>query len=301
MVLRGLLESTPSRLAGRSSDLLQLAVMAATFSAAVAAWVASHPDMRLVATVLLLTATIFAVSLRALNGYVRSFDKPRDFDIEILEGQLDVDRVVDSKGCEFNRCTYTRKQLIQALVKIWLVELREHWSGQIRIVEETRSIFPEHRVLDGKIPEEDGKTRLWVYPLGPIPKGRRVWVGIKRVFEDAYAPMKTYYRESGEERRVKTMIVRLTFDPQDAPQAVWMVIWKRTKSGSTREEVSREECMPIDGGSGGRVVYENRVNSPGRDRAYGFWWRPSQTSRHAAAASDGRPASAISPSVRPPR
>lgn len=281
MGLRKLLDSTPARLAGRSSDLLQLVALAFTAFAALygvgITWTAAHgASVPLVVG----TAAVIAVAA-ALTFYVRCIYTPEDFVIEELDGLLVVARVPGEGGRVHHRYTYNRQQRIRAIRhNLRIVGIRSHWSGQSRMVQEAASLFPEHRLLDGAIAEEDGRIHRWVYLLGPIARNRRVRVGIKQVFEDAYGPMKPYYRESGEERRVQRLSVRVRFACDDAPVEAWQVVWKRSRSGSTRQEVARDECRPIMNPDTGSVVYELLKSKPDPDCAYGIAWRwPATSSR----------------------
>lgn len=279
MGLQRLLDSTPVRLAGRSADLLQLVALAFTALAALygagITWAVLHgPSAPLVVGAAAVTG-----AGAALTYYVRCVHTPQDFVIEELDGLLVVTRVKGEDGRIHHRYTYNRQQCIRAVRhNLRLVGIRSHWSGQSRTIEEATSLFPEHRLLDGAIAEEDGRIHRWVYLLGPIARNRRVWVGIKHVFEDAYAPMKPYYRESGEERRVQKLSVRVRFTPDDAPVEAWQVVWKRPRSGSTRQEVARDECRPIIDPDTGGVVYELVKNKPDPDCAYGISWRWPRTS-----------------------
>ncbi|MFG3702867.1 hypothetical protein ACGF5C_34160 [Micromonospora sp. NPDC047620] len=292
MGLQKLLDSTPARLAGQSSDLLQLValaftVLAAPFCAGIT-WAALHGF----SAPLVVGAVAVIATGAAFTYYVRCIHIPQDFVIEELDGLLVVAHVQGEGGREHHRYTYNRQQRIRAVRhNLRLVGIRSHWSGQSRTVEEVTSLFPEHRLLDGAIAEEDGRIHRWVYLLGPIARNRRVWVGIKHVFEDAYAPMKPYYRESGEERRVQKLSVRVRFACDDAPVEAWQVVWKRSKFGSTRQEVARDECRPIMDHDAGSVVYEFLKSKPDPDCAYGISWRwPTTSSRDARAPLDEEPA-----------
>ncbi|MCI4066136.1 hypothetical protein MRQ36_27745 [Micromonospora sp. R77] len=197
------------------------------------------------------------INAAALTYHARRIHSSQDFVIEELVGLLVVARVCSDEGRERHRYTYSRQQRIRATRNnLRLVGIRSHWSGQSRTLEEVTSLYPEHRLLDGAVAEEDGRIHRWVYLLGPIARNRRVRVGIKQVFEDTYAAMKPYYRESGEDHRVQKLSVRVRFACDEAPFAAWQVVWKRSKSGSTRQEVSRDECRPIIDPDTGGVVYE---------------------------------------------
>ncbi|MFI6128250.1 hypothetical protein [Micromonospora sp. NPDC051141] len=273
MSLRRLLDSTPAQLAGRSADLLQLVVLTGTALATLygvgTTWVvALHlPPLALVLLApLLLTVVVTAY-------YLRCVYRPPDFVIEELDGSLVVTRVPGDDGPDHHRYAYTRRQRVRATRQIRLVGVRSHWSGQNRVVEEASSLFPEHRLLDGAVAEEDGRVYRWLYLLGPLARGRRVNVGIKQVFEDVYAPMKPYYRESCEERQVRKLSVRVQFDHGDAPAEAWHVVWRRTRSGSSRQEVARTRCRPSAEPTGEKVVYELTRRRPDPECAYGIWWR----------------------------
>ena len=273
MILRRLLDSASARLARQSSDLLQLVVLTGTALVAMfgigRAWmVALHLPSWTLATPLVLLAVAAMVVY-----YVRCVHHPADFVIEELDGSLVVTRVEGEDGGHHHRYAYTRQQRVRATRQIRLVGIRSHWSGQTRVIEGATSLFPEHRLLDGAVAEEDGRVYRWLYLLGPLARGRRVNVGIRQVFEDVYAPMKPYYRESCEERRVGKLSVRVQFDRADSPAEAWQVVWRRTRSGSSRQEIARTRCQPSGNHLAGKVVYEMTFQRPDRECAYGIWWR----------------------------
>ncbi|MGW0243689.1 hypothetical protein [Micromonospora chalcea] len=273
MILRRLLESAPARLARQSSDLLQLLVLAGTalmtmFGVGSAWMVALRLPLWTLATLVMLLPVGALITY-----YVRCIYHPPDFVIEELDGSLIVTRVRGDDGRDHHRYAYTRQQRIRATRQIRLVGIRSHWSGQNRVIDGVTSLFPEHRLLDGAVAEEDGRIYRWLYLLGPLARGRRVNVGIRQVFEDVYAPMKPYYRESCEERRVGKPSVRVQFDRADAPAEAWQVVWRRTRSGSSRQEIARTRCEPSSKHLAGKVIYEMTFRRPDRECAYGIWWR----------------------------
>ncbi|GIJ29069.1 hypothetical protein Vqi01_42310 [Micromonospora qiuiae] len=273
MGLWSLLDSAPARLAGRGSDLLQLAVLSVTALVALhgvaATWLISN---HVAATALVaVPAAVVAVTVAC---YIRYVHMPADFVIEELNGLLIVTRVKGESGRDYHRYTYSRRQRVRAARhNLRLIGIRSHWSGQSRTVKQVTSLFPEHRLLDPALPEEDGRVHRWLYLHGPIARGRQLDVGIIHVFEDVYAPMKPYYRESGEERPVRRLSVRVRFDLDNAPVEAWQVVWKRSRAGTTRQEVARVECRPINDPNTGSVIYELLKSRPDPGCAYGICWR----------------------------
>jgi hypothetical protein len=260
--------------------MLALTIAAALHGAGIS-WALAHG----IPPSALMGAALAVASPAALTYYVKWTHSRHDFVIEELDGLLIVDRVLGDGGRDHHRYTYNRKQRIRATRNnLRLVEIRSHWSGQSRTVEKVTSLYPEHRLLDGASAEDDGRIHRWVYLLGPIARNRRVRVGIKEVFEDAYAPMKPYYRESGEDHPVQKISVRVRFAYDDAPFAAWHVVWKQSKSGSTRQEVSREPCRPIIDPRTGSAVYEMVKVGPESNCAYGICWRWPTTSPDGAGA-----------------
>ncbi|SCG40920.1 hypothetical protein [Micromonospora humi] len=290
MGLRRLLDSTPARLAGQGSDLLQLVVLAGTALAALSGVGTTWAVALHVPPATLVGVAAFLLAGSVLTYYVRCVYRPPDFLIEELDGSLVVTRVKGADGRSHHRYAYTRQQRVRATRQIRLVGIRSHWSGQNRTVEEATSLFPEHRLLDGAVAEEDGRVYRWLYLLGPLARGRRVSVGIRQVFEDAYAPMKPYYRESCEERPVGKLSVRVQFDHADAPAEAWHVVWRRTRSGSSRQEVARTRCRPSADQAAGRVVYALTLRRPDPECAYGIWWRWSEETSRRLASAPARPA-----------
>ncbi|MGC4892911.1 hypothetical protein [Micromonospora sp. DT31] len=273
MRLWRLLETRPARLAGQGSDLLQLAVLLGTALGALYGLGIAWATALHIPPMLLCVLTVGLLVGSATAYYVRCAYRPPDFSIEELDGSLVVTRVVGEDGDGHHRYAYIRQQRIRANRQLRLVGIRSHWSGQNRVLEEATSLFPEHRLLDGALPEEDGRVYRWLYLLGPLARGRRVNVGIRQVFEDVYAPMKPYYRESCEERQVGRLSVRVQFEDVDAPAEAWQVVWRRTRSGSSRQEVARTRCRPSHQPPNGTVVYEWRLRRPHPDCAYGICWR----------------------------
>jgi hypothetical protein len=85
--------------------------------------------------------------------------------------------------------------------------------------------------------------------------------------------MQPYYRESGEERRVKSLSVKVRFPRREAPDRAWQVVWKRTKRGMGRQEVERVACTAIQEPGTDSVVFAFAKRRPARDCAYGIVWR----------------------------
>jgi len=277
MSLGRLLDSNTARLASRLADLAQglgllLAVLGAAGGVAVT-WLVSHG---------LTSGAVFAVGAATVSGAVAAglavhFFEARssdDYVIEEMVGELTLAQTVLADDRFLYRYEYERRQTVRATRdNLRLVLIRSHWSGQSISVADVAPSFPEHQVLDGRIPEEDGGIYRWVYLLSALGRGRRTTVGIKHTFEDAFVPMKPYYRESGEDCRVDRLVVRLRFRAAEAPTDVWAVTWKNTRSGPGRQEVAREEFRGVKDPGSGMVVFEARIRRPRRNHAHGFVWR----------------------------
>lgn len=230
------------------------------------------------AEAVLVVAAVSALALVAAAGltyYIRAVHHPDDYAIEDLTGELTVRRTIRTEDRFLYRYDYVRTQRVRATRHhLRLVCIRSHWSGQSITVSEVASCCADHVLFDGGVAEEDGRIYRWLYLLGPIGRGRRVTVGIRQSFEDAFVPMKPYYRESGEDRRVDRMTVRLRFPTDEVPDRVWLVTWKRTRKGFGRQEVAREACGPARRDDAGMVVFEAQIARPHRSCAHGFVWRP---------------------------
>lgn len=212
------------------------------------------------------TALALVVSLLLLRTIL---DNSSDFHIEELEGTL---RVASAAG--HRTYTYTRKQTVRANRDgLRLVCIRSHWSGQSRQRPQTSSLYPEHTLLDGGIPEEDGRIYRWIYLLGPIAKHQRVEVGLHHVFHDDFSAMKPYYRESGEERRVRRIRVTAVFDRDQAPTRVEGVVWRRTSRGYGRQDSGSLAYHRSVDRATDLVRFVVSVDRPRRNCAYGLRWQ----------------------------
>ncbi|MFK3979496.1 hypothetical protein ACI2K4_03845 [Micromonospora sp. NPDC050397] len=228
------------------------------------------PDSTAAMLVPTVTALVLVVSLLLLRTIV---DGSSDFRIEELEGTLRVAATADH-----HTYTYTRKQTVRSNRDgLRLVAIRSHWSGQSRQRPHTSSLFPEHTLLDGGIPEEDGRIYRWIYLLGPIAKNQRVEVGLRHVFHDDFSTMKPYYRESGEERRVRKIRVTAVFDRGLAPTRVEGVVWRRTSKGYGRQDSGKVACHRSVDRANDLVKYVVSVDRPRRGCAYGLRWQWPET------------------------
>ena len=270
MGLGKLLDSTPSRVVGKSADLAQGLALAAAVGGAAVTWAVAHGlNIAMIATV---AAAVVVVVVAVLA--VRAVRSSSDYVIEDLEGTLTVRRVLQTDERYLHQYSYDRRQHVRATRhQMRLVCIRSHWSGQSVDVDEVASAFPEHRLLDGEVPEDDGRIYRWIYLLGPLARGQRARVGIRHVFEDAFVPMKPFYREGGEDSRVERLTVRIRFDQREAPAEAWQVVWRQTRSGTVRQEVLRRECRAVREDGSPMVVFEFRQSRPRRNCSYGFVWR----------------------------
>jgi hypothetical protein len=273
MSVDGLLRSGPVRVIRDSVEVMQaclflLALASGLLGASVTIvdGVTWWPDSAVAALVPTVIALALVVSLLLVRAILHGSS---DFNIEELEGTL---RVASAAG--HRTYTYTRKQTIRANRDgLRLVCIRSHWSGQSQKRPQTFSLFPEHTLLDGGIPEEDGRIYRWIYLLGPIAKRQRVEVGLRHVFHDDFSAMKPYYRESGEERRVRKIRVTAVFDLDQAPDRVEGVIWRRTSKGYGRQDSGSLGYRKSVDRSNGLVEYVVTVDRPRRDCAYGLRWQ----------------------------
>jgi hypothetical protein len=273
-----ILDSNPARVASKIADLAQsfgliLGLIGAVGGICVS-WLVTQ-GLRLDAALAVgAVAAVVALGGAGLVYYIRVVHDPDDYVIEEMAGQLTVRRTLQTNDRFLYRYEYSRSQRVRATRNnLRLIQIRSHWSGQSISVTDVASCFPEHKLLDGGIAEEDGRVYRWIYLLGAVGRGRRVTVGIRQAFEDAFVPMKPYFRESGEDRRVEKLVVRLRFRADEAPDEAWLVTWRRAGSGTGRQEVARERCQPVREQGSDLVLFETRQRRPRSDCAHGFVWR----------------------------
>jgi len=273
-----ILDSSPAKLASRAVDLAQgvglLLGLAGALGGIGISWLVARGLQAGAVLAVGAGSAIAVVGGAAIVYYIRVVHDPDDYVIEELIGQLTVRQTLRTKDRFLYRYEYSRCQRVRATRNnLRLIRIGSHWSGQSISVAEVASCFPEHRLFDGEIPEEDGRIYRWIYLLGAVGRGRRITVGLKHTFEDAFVSMKPYFRESGEDRRVEKLVVRLRFKVDEAPDEAWIVTWKTTGSGMGRQEVAREKCQPSREQGSDMVLFESRSRRPRSDCAHGFVWR----------------------------
>jgi len=147
-------------------------------------------------------------ALAYLRHRLRTFN-PTLYRILQLEGVLTIEPVGDHR-----RYHYIRRQRIRATHDdLRLIELREHWTGKgSRDSLTVKCIRPtDAKLMNGEVPEEDGRVHRWVYPTRPLGRGECVDVEVHQIHIDDVEAQRPYFRQGGGRYDTDAIYVKVRF------------------------------------------------------------------------------------------
>ncbi|MEV6348214.1 hypothetical protein [Actinoplanes sp. NPDC051851] len=191
-----------------------------------------------------------------------------EYRIEHLSGTLIV-RPVDGHHSYTNERVQTVRPLRN---DTRLVELRSYVTGRSQGETRVESMFPDQVLFDGRVAEDDGRYRRWIYLGAPRGRGDAVQVGVRQTFDDAAAAMLPFYREGGGTHRVKDMTVTVRFSHDEDPDVEGLV-WNTNSKPGKKAVVGTLEVKRVNNRRDGTVDYIVHIPRPKRYHCYGFRWR----------------------------
>lgn len=217
---------------------------------------------------LAVSPTLLSVALAAVTSSAAKRLPTVDYRIEKLIGTLSIAPVG-----EHHRYSNERTQVVKFVKNgVRLVEIHSFITGRSTNPRTVEVIKPNHVLLDGKVPEEDGRNHRWVYLGRAYHRGQSTEIGIRQQFEDDIESMRPFYGEGGGGRRVGEMVVTLKFDRSDEPPEIEAMTWNsRPRPGQPEatEHLKYERTLNVKDGI---VEFVLRVQNPRRFYRYGFRW-----------------------------
>jgi hypothetical protein len=200
--------------------------------------------------------------------YVRRARRQPDYQIDELRGSLVVRRIDGHQ-----EMVYVREQTVRSRRdRLLLVRMRDGWTGQGHQQPKVRSLYADHALLDANRREHNGRMNRWLQlGEGGLRKGATVDVGLVIEFQDDTDQMDCYYRESGEDASMRSLVLRLCFERDHLPATICETEWG---PGLERQVVRRrpldrlEDRIPRDDLI--EFVLHKRHTRAGH--AFGFEW-----------------------------
>jgi hypothetical protein len=257
-------------------------------SVAASVLVAFSIDARLNRTVLAATLSLFVgIALGALlylRYRLQTFN-PTFYRILRLEGILRVEPVGD-----YRRYHYARRQRIQATHDdVRLIELREHWTGKgSRDSLTVRCVRPTDAVLmDGKVPEEDGRVHRWVYPTRPLGRGEHLEVEVHQTHIDDVETQRPYFRQGGGRYDTESICVQVCFPAGYEPVEIHGGVWNTGRPLLHNQLIETIDCARTEDRTAGTITYTVEWGRMSHHHSVGLYWvwperTASKTARRAA-------------------
>lgn len=206
----------------------------------------------------------------AFLHYIRHVADPDPYTIVELAGLLVIERVDGH-----HRYINTRVQRLRANRNdLRLIEVRSHWTGRSSPNKAlTEPLDPDHLLLNGESPEEDGRIYRWIYLGTAIGRGDLVDVGIRQQFEDDVEQMRPFYREGGGRHPVKKITVTTRFSLAEAPQNPEGLVWNNNRRSNGKHVVGHLTVQRKIDHDAGTVDFIVESSEPLRNHSYGIRWQ----------------------------
>jgi uncharacterized membrane protein YeaQ/YmgE (transglycosylase-associated protein family) len=141
-----------------------------------------------------------------------------------------------------HRYTWTREMVVKARRRdVRLIEATFYWTGRTTKKLHCEPLVPDHRILDGRVTEEDHGVHRWIYLGRPLGRSEEVRTGIKLTFEDDAQAMQCFIRERPI-CRIRHLEIRLRFPATEEPKSVTAI--HSPSRGQYSEVVNSETLKP---------------------------------------------------------
>ncbi|MFI7599932.1 hypothetical protein [Actinoplanes sp. NPDC049681] len=211
-----------------------------------------------------------------LHRTLRS-SNPTAYRIRRLEGRLTVEPLGDHR-----RYHYQRFQTVEATRDdVRLVELREHWTGKgSRDSLTVTCVKPADGVLlDGKVPEEDGRVHRWVYPTRPLGRGETLDVEVHQTHIDDVETQRPYFRQGGGRYDTDAIRVQVSFPAGYEPTDIRGGVWNTGRPLLHNQLIRTMDCARTEDRAAGSVTYSVEAQRTPHHHSVGlFWTWPPSTS-----------------------
>jgi len=235
-------------------------------------------------SVALLAVSLFGGAALLLITYTRHVLRnynPTFYRILRLEGTLRIEPVGDHR-----RYCYERRQKIQATRDdLRLIELREHWTGKgSRDSLTVKCVKPADAILmDGKVPEEDGRVHRWVYPTRPLGRGEQLEVEVHQKHMDDVETQRPYFRQGGGRYDTDEVRVEVCFPASYEPTEIRGGFWNTGRPLLHNQVIEKIDCVRTEDKVAGTVTYSVEASRLPYHHSVGLYWSwPERASPNAA-------------------
>jgi len=241
-----------------------------TVSALVAFSVNAKPSRVALASALSIFVGVALCALAYLRHRLRTFS-PTFYRILQLDGILKIEPVGD-----YRRYHYTRRQRIRATHDdLRLIELREHWTGKgSRDSLTVRCTRPADAILmDGKVPEEDGRVHRWVYPTRPLGRGECLDVEVQQTHVDDVETQRPYFRQGGGRYDTDAICVKVCFPASYEPPEIHGGIWNTGRPLLQNQLIQTIDCLRVEDRATKTVTFTVEARRMPHHHSVGIYWR----------------------------
>lgn len=200
---------------------------------------------------------------------LRTFN-PAFYRIIRLEGDLRIEPVGD-----YRHYLYVRRQKIQATRDdLRLIEFREHWTGKgSRDSMTVQCTKPADAVLmDGKIPEEDGRVHRWVYPTRPLGRGETLEIEVHQAHIDDVEMQRPYFRQGGGRYDTDAIGVQVRFPSGYEPTEIHGAVWNTGRPLLQNQLIHTIDCTRTEDRAAGEVTYAVEAGRLPHHHSVGLYW-----------------------------
>jgi hypothetical protein len=245
-----------------------------------------RPNRAVLASALSFFVAIALCALSYLRYRLRTFN-PTFYRILRLEGILRIEPIGDHR-----RYHYARRQQIRATHDdLRLIELREHWTGKGSRDSSTVKCVrpPDAKLMDGEVPEEDGRVHRWVYPTRPLGRGECLDVEVHQTHIDDVETQRPYFRQGGGRYDTDAISVTVCFPTGYEPREISGGIWNTGRPLLHNQLIRTVDCVRAEDQASGTITYTVESGSMPHHHSVGLYWvwpeRPrSKGSRRASTA-----------------
>jgi hypothetical protein len=204
-----------------------------------------------------------------LHYALRTYN-PAFYRIRRLDGSLKIEPLGDHR-----RYQYKRSQRVEAVRdELRLIELREHWTGKgSRDSLTVTCVKPADAILlDGKVPEEDGRVHRWVYPTRPLGRGETIDIEVHQTHIDDVEMQRPYFRQGGGRYDTEAVRVEVSFPVGYEPAEISGGVWNTGRPLLHNQLIRTMECVRNENRAARMVTYSVEATRIPHHHSIGLYW-----------------------------
>jgi hypothetical protein len=195
---------------------------------------------------------------------------PAFYRIQRLDGSLKIEPLGTHRRYHYKRC-----QRIEAVRDdLRLIELREHWTGKgSRNSLTVTCVKPRDAILlDGSVPEEDGRVHRWVYPTRPLGRGETIDVEVHQTHIDDVEMQRPYFRQGGGRYDTEAIHVEVIFPVGYEPPEIRGGVWNTGRPLLHNQLIRTMDCARSEDGATRTVTYSVESGRMPHHHSVGLYW-----------------------------